>query len=86
MSVVGVLSTSVLCLRPRRPASSSMWSSLKVSANFFSINLNGFVSGSWAFGDSPQAFVEIVHIAVAVRHTVSCDVRFFSVALFYYHI
>ena len=83
MSVVGVLCTSVLCLRPPPPARSNMGSSLKVSANLFSAHLNRFVSGSRAFGDSPQTFVEMVNFSVAVQHTVSCDGQILSVALFY---
>ena len=47
--------------------------------------MNRFVSGSWAFGDSPLAFVEMVQFAVAVRHTVNCDVQFLSVAPLYEH-
>jgi hypothetical protein len=81
---VGVLCTSGLCLLPPPPAGSIMGSSLKVSANLFSVNLNRFMSGgSWAFGDSPQAFAEMVHITVAIRHTVNCDGQFLPVALFF---
>jgi hypothetical protein len=66
VSVVGLLYTSGLCLRLPPAAGSNLGSSLKVSGNLFSVHLNGFVSGSWAF-------MVIVHCAVAVRG--NCSLR-----------